>query len=154
MLELHPWSAIQSIAERRIQDAARAGAFDNLPGQGRPLELEDMSHVPEDLRMAYKILHNAGCLPPELEERKEISRLVDLLEACSDEQERLRGMQKLRFMLDRTRIRHQRPIRVDEDDPYYAQILQRLAALGRPKHGIAPNTGHSTGPKTDADTDR
>ena len=110
MLELNPWSALQSIAERRIQDAAKAGAFDNLPGQGRPLELEDMSHVPEDLRMAYKVLRNAGCLPPELEERKEINRLVDLLEACSDEQERLRGMQKLRFMLDRTRIRYQRPI--------------------------------------------
>lgn len=150
MLELNPWSALQSIAERRIQDAAKAGAFDNLPGQGRPLELEDMSHVPEDLRMAYKVLRNAGCLPPELEERKEINRLVDLLEACSDEQERLRGMQKLRFMLDRTRIRYQRPIHVDEDDPYYARILHRLATLGRSKQGITPNTG----PKTGADTDR
>ena len=137
MRDANPWSAIQSIAERRIQDAAQAGAFDNLPGQGRPLELEDMSHVPEDLRMAYKILHNAGCLPPELEERKEINRLVDLLETCADEQERLRGMQKLRFMLDRARMRHQRPILLDEEDPYYARILQRLTALS--------NTGVQTG---------
>ena len=100
----NPWSALQFIAERRIEEAQSRGAFDNLPGQGRPLELEDMSHVPEDLRMAYKILRNAGYLPPELAERKELNRLVDLLGQCEDEQERVRQMQKLQFMVVRTRI--------------------------------------------------
>ena len=49
-----------------------AGEFDNLEGQGQPLKLEDDSHIPPELRMAYKILKNADCLPPELELRQEI----------------------------------------------------------------------------------
>ena len=93
MAGANPWSVIQFIAERRIEEAQAQGLFDNLPGQGKPLELEDTSHVPEELRMAYKILSNAGCLPPELAERKELSRLVDMLENCEDEQERVRQMQ-------------------------------------------------------------
>lgn len=126
-----PWSVIQFIAEKRIEEAQARGEFDDLPGRGRPLQLEDMSHVPEELRMAYKILRNAGCLPPELAERKELNRLVDLLEQCGDEQERLRLMQKLHFMVLRARMRHQRSIRVEQDDPYYERLLERLAAAGK-----------------------
>lgn len=126
-----PWSVIQFIAERRIEEAQARGEFDDLPGRGRPLELEDMSHVPEELRMAYKILRNAGCLPPELAERKELNRLVDLLEQCVDEQERVRLMQKLNFMIQRARMRHQRSIQVEQDDPYYERLLERLAAAGK-----------------------
>ncbi|MDR2744311.1 MAG: DUF1992 domain-containing protein [Desulfovibrio sp.] len=120
------FSAIRLIAEKRIEQAQKNGEFDNLPGSGRPLEIEDMSLVPEELRMAYKILRNAGCLPPELAERKEINRLADLLEHCEDERERLRQMQKLRFMVLRAQTRHQRSIRLEADDPYYARLLDRL----------------------------
>ncbi len=70
MSEVSPWSVIQSIAERRIEESMARGDFDDLPGRGRPLELEDDSHVPPELRMAYKVLRNAGCVPPELAERK------------------------------------------------------------------------------------
>ena len=119
MAEANPFSVIQFIAEQRIAEAQAQGVFDNLPGTGRPLELEDMSHVPEELRMAYKILSNAGCLPPELEQRKELNRLVDLLEQCEDEQERVRQMQRLRFI--------QRPIHLEQDDPYYDRLLERLS---------------------------
>ncbi|MDE5879570.1 MAG: DUF1992 domain-containing protein, partial [Desulfovibrio sp.] len=61
------WAILGAIAERRIQEAQERGEFDDLPGAGRPLQLEDMSHVPEELRMAYTLLRNANCLPPELE---------------------------------------------------------------------------------------
>ena len=37
-------------AERHIIDAQRKGEFDNLPGYGEPLTLDDDSCVPEDLR--------------------------------------------------------------------------------------------------------
>ena len=90
-----------------------------------------MSHVPEELRMAYKILRNAGCLPPELAERKEISRLVDMLEQCEDEQERVRQMQKLRFMIQQARMRRQRSIQIEQDDPYYARLLKRITVLSK-----------------------
>lgn len=131
MSDANPWSVIQFIAEKRIEEAQVKGEFDNLPGRGRPLELEDMSHVPEELRMAYKILRNAGCLPPELAERKEISRLADMLEHCEDEQERVRQMQKLRFMIQRARMRRQRSIQIEQDDPYYARLLERITVLDK-----------------------
>ena len=44
------------LAEERIKEAQRAGAFDNLPGKGKPLDLEDLSWVPEDLRIGYLVL--------------------------------------------------------------------------------------------------
>ena len=118
MSDANPWSVIQLVAEQRIEEARQQGAFDNLPGAGKPLVLEDLSHVPEDMRMAYKILRNAGCLPPELEERKELNRLVDLLEQCEDEQERVRQMQRVRFMVTRAKMRFQRPMQIEQDDPY------------------------------------
>ena len=131
MSEANPWSVIQLVAERRIEEAQAQGAFDNLPGAGKPLEIEDLSHVPEDMRMAYKILRNAGCLPPELAERKELSRLVDMLENCEDEQERVRQMQKLRFMIARAKMRCQRHLQLEQDDPYYDRLLDRLSASGK-----------------------
>jgi hypothetical protein len=76
------------IAEERIREAQRAGAFDNLPGKGKPLQLEDMSWVPEDLRIGYLILKNAHVLPPEAELRKDIHTLEDLLKHVEDEGER------------------------------------------------------------------
>ncbi len=66
-------------AERHINNAQRKGEFDNLRGQGKPLLLDDDSHVPADLRAGYRLLKNAGCLPPELEQRKEAIALADLL---------------------------------------------------------------------------
>lgn len=53
-------------AERHIIEAQRKGEFDNLPGRGEPLILDDDSHVPAELRAGYRLLKNAGCLPPEL----------------------------------------------------------------------------------------
>jgi DnaJ-like protein len=78
----------QRIAEQRILEAQRNGDFDNLPGKGKPLRLEDLSWVPEDLRMAYHLLKNAHVLPPEAELLKDIHTLEDLLKHVEDEGER------------------------------------------------------------------
>lgn len=66
-------------AERHILDAQRNGELDNLAGSGKPLTLDDDSHVPAELRAGYRLLKNAGCLPPELEQRREAIALADLL---------------------------------------------------------------------------
>ncbi|MBQ7609395.1 MAG: DUF1992 domain-containing protein [Desulfovibrionaceae bacterium] len=128
-----PFSAIQYIAEKRIAEAMDKGEFDNLPGRGKPLEIEDLSAVPEDLRMAYKILKNAGCLTPELEERKTITSTLELLEGLTDERERLCGMQKLRLLIERSRARYKRDIRLEQDDPYYADVIARLTRIAERK---------------------
>src|SRR6266540_6048385 len=81
-------SLFQRIAEQRILEAQRNGDFDNLPGKGKPLVLEDLSTVPEDLRIAYHLLKNAHVLPPEAELQKEIHTLRDLLKYIEDDGER------------------------------------------------------------------
>jgi len=57
--------ALEWIAEQKIADAVSQGEFDNLPGAGRPLELDDDALVPEDMRMAHRILKNADVPLPE-----------------------------------------------------------------------------------------
>ncbi|MBA8060928.1 DUF1992 domain-containing protein [Citrobacter freundii] len=66
-------------AERHINDAQAKGEFDDLPGSGEPLALDDDSHIPPELRAGYRLLKNSGCLPPELELRREAIRLLDIL---------------------------------------------------------------------------
>ncbi|MFQ5539397.1 MAG: DUF1992 domain-containing protein, partial [Candidatus Binatia bacterium] len=36
-------SFLLRVVEEKIRDAQETGAFDNLPGKGKPLELEDLS---------------------------------------------------------------------------------------------------------------
>ena len=54
------------LAEQRIAEAIAKGELDELPGEGRPLDLDDDALVPEELRLAYRILKNAGIAPPEV----------------------------------------------------------------------------------------
>ena len=75
---------LSNIVEERIQEAQREGLFDNLPGKGKPLKLDDDSGIPEDLRLTFKILKNSNCLPVEMELRKEIFNLRQLLDAAID----------------------------------------------------------------------
>jgi hypothetical protein len=92
-----------SIAEEKIREAIRKGEFDDLPGAGKPLPPEDDTMVPEELRVAFKILKNAGALPEEMQLRKDMFTLGDLLAACRDETERT----KLRKELSMKKVRYQ-----------------------------------------------
>ena len=76
------------IIEERIQAAQKEGVFDNLPGKGKPLKLDDDSSVPEDLRLTFKVLKNTNCLPIEMEMRKEIFNLRQLLNTVIDTETR------------------------------------------------------------------
>ena len=69
---------LEFIAERRIAEAISRGEFDHLPGAGQPLDLTDDALVPEELRVAYRILKNAGFVPPEVETINEIAQLERL----------------------------------------------------------------------------
>ena len=81
------------IAENRIREAMEQGQFDNLPGAGEPLSLEEYFSTPEDVRMAYSVLKNANCRPMEVELLHEIARLEQAVASAPD---------------DRTRAAHQR----------------------------------------------
>jgi len=91
------------LAEQKINEAIQQGEFDDLPGKGKPLELEDLSHVPEELRAAYKLMKNAGVIPEELQLRQEMLTLTDLIAACQHAGER----QALHRKLDEKTLRLQ-----------------------------------------------
>lgn len=129
---------LYKIAENRILEAMEAGLFDNLEGKGRPLKLEDDSHVPPELRMAYKILKMADCLPPELELRKEIVRLQDLLAALPDEAEKLKHMRRLNFFVMKLNMMRKVSPLLEEHEVYTPKIIERLEAAQKNKQGTKP----------------
>ncbi|QLA14693.1 DUF1992 domain-containing protein [Desulfolutivibrio sulfoxidireducens] len=118
------------IAERRIEEAMARGEFENLEGAGKPLVFEDDSMVPEDLRMAYKILRNSGFVPPEILEEKEILTAADLLAKAPDEQERYRRMNKLQVLVMRANMRRNRPICLEKNVEYYQKVVSRVEIRG------------------------
>jgi len=114
------------IAEQRIREAMENGEFDNLKGMGRPLDLSDESWIPEDLRMAYKVLKNAGCLPAELELRKEVMNLRDLIITIDDNQERLKKISELNFKLLKLNELRKRPINLENFPDYEDKIYRKI----------------------------
>ncbi|BCL75704.1 hypothetical protein JHS3_14400 [Jeongeupia sp. HS-3] len=76
---------LSELAERRIAQARDAGEFDNLPGAGQPLPDDIDPLVPEHQRIAYRVLKNAGYLPPELEMHKEAVELALQLADITDD---------------------------------------------------------------------
>ena len=94
------------IVEERIQRAQEDGVFDNLPGKGKPLKLEDDSLVPEELRLTYKILKNSNCLPMEMELRKQIFNLRQLLNATIDEETRRELRRELNLLVLKFNLKH------------------------------------------------
>lgn len=120
--------ALDKIAEERIREAMNRGELDNLPGKGEPLDLEDDSHIPEDIRLAYKILKNADCLPPELELRKEIRSTEALLAGIKDTQEKYKQIQKLNFLIMKLNMSRQTSLTMEENQVYYEKIVDKMGS--------------------------
>jgi Domain of unknown function (DUF1992) len=114
------------VAEERIREAQREGAFDNLPGKGKPLELEDQSLIPEELRMSYHILKNAHVLPPEAELRKEIKTLQDLLKYVEDESERKAMAKEIEWKMIRLDLLGRRSFSWPTTRFYGKKLVRRL----------------------------
>ncbi|MGL4723139.1 MAG: DUF1992 domain-containing protein [Scandinavium sp.] len=87
-------------AERHILDAQRNGEFDSLAGSGKRLELDDDHHVLAELRAGYRLLKNAGCLPPELEQRKQALQLADLLQTVREDDPRFNKLHRQLTLLE------------------------------------------------------
>jgi hypothetical protein len=119
------------LVEERIRRAQLRGDFDKLSGSGKPLNLCDDANIPEDLRLAYKILKNADMIPPEIELKKEILRTEDLLQGMSDEAEKYHTIKKLNFLI--MKLNNMRTGSIEFDVPqYYAdRLIDRLEATNR-----------------------
>jgi hypothetical protein len=71
-----------------IREAIERGEFDNLPGKGKPIDLTDYFTTPEELRMAYSVLKNAGIMPSEAQSLADIAQREEQLRNARDEDER------------------------------------------------------------------
>ena len=81
------------LVEQKIREAMAAGEFDDLEGEGRPVNLDAYFNTPEELRAGYALLKSAGVLPEEAVVIKELNEATARLEACRDERER-EGLQR------------------------------------------------------------
>lgn len=71
--------------EALIKEAQARGEFDNLPGEGKPIDLTEYFATPENTRVAQAMLKNAGMLPAEIDLLQEIAALKESLKAVSAE---------------------------------------------------------------------
>ena len=116
----------EKIVEERILNSLRRGEFDNLPGSGKPLTFHDDSYVPEDLRLAYKILKNANFLPPELEIKREIRKTEDLLSNMKDTKEKYRVLKKLNHLIMKYNVLHGRSLMIDIPQHYQEKLIDNF----------------------------
>jgi hypothetical protein len=114
------------LAEQRILEAQRNGEFDDLPGKGKPLELEDLSWVPHELRIGYKVLKNAHVLPPEAELLKDIHTLEDLLKHVEDESERKALAKSIQLKIIRLDLIKRRSLPLDSLRQYGRKLVRKF----------------------------
>jgi len=116
------FEAFDKIAEKKIREAMDNGEFDNLPGSGKPLQLEDDRHIPQDIRLAHKILKNADCLPPELELRKEIFTIEELLDGVRDTKEKYRQIKKLNYLIMKLNMSRRSSLDLEKNQVYFDKM--------------------------------
>jgi len=102
--------SFDKIVEALIKEAQARGEFNNLPGEGKPIDLTAYFETPEEVRLAQSLLKNAGMISPEVQLLKEIAELRQVQEAVTDEtkkQEIKKQIQQkqieLNLMLERQR---------------------------------------------------
>ena len=116
---------IDEIAERRIAEAIERGELEGVGPAGR-IELDDDALVPEDMRVALRVLKNAGWLPEEVVLRREIA---DVEAALAHLPAADRGRAGRRLALLRARLAARgTQLELDAAGPYRAKMLERLEA--------------------------
>ena len=121
-------AALERVAEKRINEAIQRGEFDNLPGSGEPLNLEDDRQIPDDLRLAYKVLRNADCLPPELELKKEIRTAEELLGSLQDESAKYRQIKKINYLIMKLNTMRKGSVQWEEKQLYYDKMAEKVGS--------------------------
>jgi Domain of unknown function (DUF1992) len=95
----------QKTVDEKIEEAIAKGEFDNLPGKGKPLDLDAYFATPERLRMGYSILKSADIIPEEMELLREIERLRKSLDSCTNQAEKKALRQQLSEKLTNVNMR-------------------------------------------------
>ena len=121
-------TGFEKIIEKRILQAQKKGFFDNLPGSGRPVVLESERHISEDLRLAYKILKNADCIPPEIELKKKILLTEEILAGMEDTVEKYRLLKKLNYLIMKFNSTYNGHITFEVPQQYTLKLVERFGS--------------------------
>ena len=62
----------EPLIDRLIRESMDRGEFDDLPGSGQPIDLNENPYEKPELRSVHRLLKNAGFAPAWIEERKDI----------------------------------------------------------------------------------
>ena len=124
-------NAIRLIAERKISEAIQKGQLDIEEWRNRPLPMTNDSLVPEELRMAHKILKNAGYLPPEIEIKKEIQQIEDLLVNCDDEYVKVKQLKKLNYLVMKLNTMKGDAVNIESQKEYFRQVVERISVKNK-----------------------
>ena len=116
------------IVEERIRKAQKKGEFENLEGSGKPLDLLQDQTVAEELRLAYKVLKNADCLPPEIELKKEIQQTEELLSGMGETATKYRTLKKLNFLIMKLNTLRNTSIEFEAPQKYSDKMIEKLEA--------------------------
>ena len=82
--------SFDKLVEEKIREAMANGEFDNLPGKGKPIDLDAYFATPEDVRVAYSILKSAGFVPEEAQLLKDVESLKEALKNCPNDDEKIK----------------------------------------------------------------
>ena len=119
--------AIRIIAERKIKEAIEEGLLSREEWRNRPLPPSNDSMIPDDLRIAYKMLKNAGYVPPEIEAKKEIQQLEDLIAATEDEHTRVKQIKKLNYLIMKLDAMRGDSTSLENQETYYRKVVEKLS---------------------------
>lgn len=117
---------IDRLAEQRIAEAQQRSDFDDLPGAGQPLMLDDDSSVPTEMRTAYRLLKNSGFLPPELRLRGEIACVEQLLAAADNQHERATYTRRLAYLLTRLNLSSAGSENLQVQQAYFKKLSRKI----------------------------
>ena len=122
-------TGFHKIVEERIRSAQRKGDFDGLPGNGKPLDREDDSFVPEELRLAFKILKNADCVPPEIEMKREIHHIEELITQTEGTVEKYKLLKKLNFLIMKLNLTRNVSVSFEMPQRYEKKLIDRFMLI-------------------------
>jgi hypothetical protein len=120
---------LDEIAERRIAEAYARGEFAGLPGEGRPIELDDDRLVAPELRVAYRLLRNSGHVPDEVRLLGELGSAEQLIREATSDEERAAASTRLRLLLERLGAGRALPLQLQAC--YFERLLDRMQSTAR-----------------------
>ncbi len=121
------FKGFHKIVEERIRIAQQKGQFDNLDGRGKPLPPDVIGDtVPEDLRLSYRILKNADCVPAEVELKHEIQRTEDLLAGMTETRAKYGVLKKINYLIIKLNTMRRGRVELEVPQHYADRLVTRM----------------------------